>query len=61
MMIFIECPCGAHLRATDLLAGRRVKCPKCAELLDIARPLAVADPASVRRVGWISRIRPRRP
>ncbi len=36
MPIALSCPCGKNLRVQDNLAGRRVKCPVCGEILEVA-------------------------
>ena len=35
MTIEVQCPCGKTLNVRDDLAGRRVKCPVCAEILTV--------------------------
>jgi hypothetical protein len=35
MPISLECPCGKALRVQDNLAGKKVKCPICGEILDV--------------------------
>lgn len=35
MPILVSCECGKTLRAPDHLAGKRVKCPTCASILDV--------------------------
>jgi hypothetical protein len=39
MPIQIVCPCGKRLAAKDELAGRRVKCPACAGILVVPKPV----------------------
>src|SRR5688572_22394864 len=38
MTIKVACRCRAQLKVKDELAGRRVKCPKCGEVLIVPRP-----------------------
>ena len=38
MPITLKCPCGKTLRVADENAGRRVKCPACAAVLDAPAP-----------------------
>ncbi len=35
--------CGASFQAKDSLAGKRVKCPKCAQPITIGQPVAVRE------------------
>lgn len=35
MPISLDCPCGKALRVQDHLAGKKVKCPVCGEILDV--------------------------
>lgn len=35
MPLQIPCPCGKTLKVPDNLAGKKVKCPSCAEILDV--------------------------
>ena len=32
-----ECPCGARLQVGDHAEGKRIKCPRCGELISIPR------------------------
>lgn len=56
MPIAVMCPgCSANFSVKDELAGKRAKCPKCAEPLTIpggapAAPVAVAKPVTARAV-----------
>lgn len=36
MAIEVQCPCGKNVTVRDELAGKRVKCPVCAEILTVA-------------------------
>lgn len=45
MPIKVECDCGKKLSVKDELAGKRVKCPACQELLTIPKSAAEEDPA----------------
>jgi len=51
MPIAVACKCGKKFQAPDSLAGKRVKCPGCQQLLVVpggqAAP-AVADPEFVK-------------
>jgi hypothetical protein len=38
MPIPVTCACGQAFRAKDELAGKRIKCPKCGQVLDIPKP-----------------------
>jgi hypothetical protein len=38
MPVVVACSCGANLRVPDTAAGKRVKCPKCGELLTVPAP-----------------------
>jgi hypothetical protein len=42
MAIHFSCECGKKLQAKDEFAGRRMKCPKCAQVLTIPRVSGVA-------------------
>jgi len=46
MPLQIPCPCGKTLKVPDNLAGKKVKCPSCAEILEVpaSPPLPVFDP-----------------
>ncbi|MCE9581555.1 MAG: DUF4282 domain-containing protein [Planctomycetes bacterium] len=35
MPILTTCPCGSRFKAPDRLAGKRVRCPKCSEILTV--------------------------
>ena len=37
-MIVVSCQCGAHYRVPEKLAGKRLKCKKCASPIDIPLP-----------------------
>jgi len=43
MPIEVQCPCGKTLNVGDDLAGRRVKCPVCGEILSVPDNRDVAD------------------
>ena len=43
MPIEVQCPCGKTLNVGDDLAGRRVKCPVCGEILAVPDNRGVAD------------------
>ena len=43
MPIALSCPCGKNLRVQDNLAGRRVKCPVCGEILEVAPATALDE------------------
>ncbi len=44
MPISVQCPgCGKKLKAKDELAGKRVKCPSCGQVLGIPLPLGRPD------------------
>jgi predicted Zn finger-like uncharacterized protein len=48
----IHCPgCGAPLRVREELAGKNVKCPKCAHVVPVPRPPAAHEAADVTPVG----------
>lgn len=46
MPLQIPCPCGKTLKVPDNLAGKKVKCPSCAEILEVpaSPPLPEIDP-----------------
>ena len=44
MPISVKCRCGAAFKAQDHLAGKRVKCPKCGDAINVPRPQAAPDP-----------------
>src|SRR3954453_5254783 len=44
LMIQVTCSCGKTLSARPDLAGRRVKCPKCAATLIVPSPATPAPP-----------------
>jgi phage FluMu protein Com len=46
-MIQIACACGKTLSAKPELAGKRVKCPKCAAVLTVPVPAVEPPPAAV--------------
>lgn len=35
MPTIIDCPCGKKLKIPDHLAGKKVKCPGCATVIDV--------------------------
>lgn len=43
MPISFDCPCGKALRVQDQLAGKKVKCPICGEILDVPTAAAPKD------------------
>lgn len=45
MSIRVECACGRKLSIKDEMAGRRVKCPTCENVLTV--PKASAKPKSI--------------
>lgn len=49
MPIKVTCVCGQSFAAPDTLAGKRVKCPKCAQPLQIPGAAGVASAATVPR------------
>ncbi|MBI3468688.1 MAG: hypothetical protein HY000_37270 [Planctomycetes bacterium] len=48
MPISVACKCGKKFQAPDNLAGKRVKCPGCQQLVVIPAPQVVADPEFVK-------------
>lgn len=56
--IRVPCPCGTRLTVAASAAGKRVKCPKCGELLAVPRteapavPPAAAAPPAATPEGW---------
>jgi hypothetical protein len=44
MPIPLTCTCGRSLKARDELAGRRVRCPDCKNVLEVPDPNAPKDP-----------------
>jgi len=50
MPISVKCTCGAGFKAQDHLAGKRVKCPKCANAITIpaAKPDVANPPAGTQ-------------
>lgn len=46
MPLQIPCPCGKTLKVPDNLAGKKVKCPSCAEIVEVpaSPPPPVFDP-----------------
>ena len=44
MSISVKCSCGAAFKAQDHLAGKRVKCPKCSQAINIPDPSAAVNP-----------------
>ncbi len=47
MPISLDCPCGKALRVQDHLAGKKVKCPVCGEILDVPGASATRDKEDV--------------
>jgi hypothetical protein len=47
MPISVSCPCGARLKAPDNLAGKNIKCPKCAVVIKVGAAPVVAAAAKV--------------
>lgn len=45
MPIVIACACGKRLKAPDHLAGKRVKCPACGQMIAVKAAPASASPA----------------
>jgi hypothetical protein len=45
MPIVVSCKCGKNLRVKDELAGKRVKCPECAQLTTVPAATLPAGPA----------------
>jgi hypothetical protein len=43
MAILIECDCGHSLRVREELAGRKIRCPKCAKVSTVPQPTVVKD------------------
>jgi hypothetical protein len=43
MPISLTCDCGRNLRVKDELAGRKIRCPACAEVLAVPRPRPATD------------------
>jgi hypothetical protein len=43
MAINLQCDCGRALRLKDHLAGKRVKCPECNNVLSVPNPEIVED------------------
>jgi Uncharacterised protein family UPF0547 len=46
--IVATCLCGKQLKARDDLAGKRVRCPACAGIVDVPAAAAVAEPVPGR-------------
>jgi len=42
MSLIVTCICGARLRAKPEAAGRRIKCPKCGQRIEVPAPAAPA-------------------
>ncbi len=47
MPISLDCPCGKALRVQDHLAGKKVKCPVCGEILDVPSGSATREKEDV--------------
>ena len=43
MPIKVACQCGQNFAAKDELAGKKVKCPKCGQVLTIPSPMSLAE------------------
>lgn len=48
MAIEHSCPCGANFKVKDELAGKKIKCPKCAQISTVAAAAIQAEMISVR-------------
>lgn len=48
-MLRVACSCGKVLSVNDDLAGKKIKCPECAELLVVKRPASKAVTAKASR------------
>lgn len=48
MAIEHSCPCGANIKVKDELAGKKIKCPKCAQISTVAAAAIQAEMISVR-------------
>jgi hypothetical protein len=44
MAISLMCPCGKSYRVKDTLAGRKVRCAGCSEVLEVPAPDSSQDP-----------------
>lgn len=47
MTVEVTCPCGRRMQVDESLAGKRVKCPTCGELLSVAAEHDEAEPVVV--------------